>query len=75
MWIGPFENTKIINKKNVEVKIKNRSQIYNVCRLKNNTDPENSKVESTLKIIQRALTMNIRNWVKMKWKSAKVLMI
>ena len=39
-WIGPFEITEIINKLNVEVKIKNRSQIYNVCRLKKLTDPE-----------------------------------
>ena len=43
MWIGPLEITKIINKQNVEVKIKNRSQIYNVCRLKKFTNPENSK--------------------------------
>ena len=34
MWIGPFDITRKINKLNVEVKIKNRSQIYNVCRLK-----------------------------------------
>ena len=43
MWIGPFEITKIINKQNVEVKIKNRTQIYNVCRLKKFTNPESSK--------------------------------
>jgi hypothetical protein len=43
MWIGPFVITKIINKQNVEVKIKNRAQIYNVCRLKKFINPENSK--------------------------------
>jgi hypothetical protein len=43
MWIGPFVITKIINKQNVEVKIKNRAQIYNVCRLKKFIDPQNSK--------------------------------
>ena len=46
MWIGPFLITKIINKQNVEVKIKNRTQIYNVCRLKKFTDPENSKFKN-----------------------------
>ena len=39
MWIGPFEITKIINKLNVEVKIKNRLLFYSVCRLKKFTDP------------------------------------
>ena len=43
MWIGPFEITRIINKQNVEVKIKNSSQIYNVCRLKKFTNWENSE--------------------------------
>ena len=28
---GPFEVSKIINEQNVEVKFKNRLQIYNVC--------------------------------------------
>ena len=46
MWIGPFVITKIINKQNVEVKIKNRAQIYNVCRLKKFTDPEYSKFKN-----------------------------
>ena len=47
MWIGPFEITIVINKQNVEVKIKkNRTQIYNVCRLKKFTDPENSKLKN-----------------------------
>jgi hypothetical protein len=46
MWIGPFLITKVINKQNVEVKIKNRAQIYNVCRLKKFTDPENSKFKN-----------------------------
>ena len=31
MWIGPSVITKIINEQNVEVKIKNRSQIYKMC--------------------------------------------
>ena len=46
MWIGPFVITKIINKQNVEVKIKNRAQIYNVCRLKKFIDPQNSKFKN-----------------------------
>ena len=46
MWICLFEITKIINKQNVEVKIKKRSQIYNVCRLKKFMNPENYKFKS-----------------------------
>ena len=54
MWIGPFGITRVINKQNVEVKIKHTAQIYNVCRLKRFTDPENSKFknEKTSKSIQ-----------------------
>ena len=46
MWIGPFKITKIINKQNVEVEIKKRSQIYNVCRIKKFADPESKKFGS-----------------------------
>ena len=46
MWIWHFKISKIINKQNVEVKIRNRSQINNVCRLKKFTDPEKSKFKS-----------------------------
>ena len=45
MWIGPFVITKIINK-NVEARIKNRSQIYIMCRLKKIMDPENFKFKN-----------------------------
>ena len=40
MWIGPFVITKVLNKQNVEMKIKSRAQIYNVCRLKKFMNPE-----------------------------------
>ena len=46
MWIGPFEIPKIINKQNVEVITKTRSQIYNLCRLKKFTDRERSKFKN-----------------------------
>ena len=46
MWIGPYVITRVINKQNVEVKIKNRSQIYNICRLKKFANPENSKFKN-----------------------------
>ena len=54
MQNGPFEITKIINKQHVEVKIKNRSQIYNVCRLKKFTVPDSYKFkcEESIKSIQ-----------------------
>ena len=46
----PIEITRIINKQNMEVKIKNRSQIYNVCRSKKFTDlqNQNSKMKNQL---------------------------
>ena len=42
----PIRDYKNHYEQNVEVKIKNRSQIYNVCRLKKFTNPENSKFKN-----------------------------
>ena len=42
----PICDYKSHKKQNVEVKIKNRAQIYNVCRLKKFADPEYSKFKN-----------------------------
>ena len=55
LWIGPFVITKVINKQNVEVKIKSRVQIYNVCMLKKFTDPESSKFKNDSNIKERTV--------------------
>ena len=41
-----FHPCGLQNEQNVEVKIKNRSQIYNVCRLKKFVDPQSSKLKN-----------------------------
>ena len=61
MWIGPFVITKIINKQNVEVKIKNRAQIYNVCRLKRFIDPKSSKFKDDESIKRHTVNPNEQN--------------
>jgi hypothetical protein len=58
MWIGPFVITKVINKQNVEVKIRNRAQIYNVCRLKLFIDPESSKFKNEESIKKHTVNEN-----------------
>ena len=47
--------TKILNKQNVEVKIDNRLQIYNMRRLKKIIDPENSKFKNDKSIKEHSL--------------------
>ena len=54
----PFVITKVINKQNVEVKIKNRAQIYNVCRLKKFTDPDYSKFKNEESIKKHTVETN-----------------
>ena len=78
MWIGPFVITKVINKQNVGVKIKNRTQIYNVCRLKKFTDPDYSKFKNeesikkhTVETSDKSDTQNSQNESEVKLKRAK----
>ena len=78
MWIGPFVITKVINKQNVEVKIKNRTQIYNVCRLKKFTDPDYSKFKDgesikqhTVETSDKSDTQNAQNESEVQIKKSK----
>ena len=59
MWISPFVITRIINEQNVEVKIKNRCQIYNMCHLKKFFDPESSKFKNEILIKKHSVDMDI----------------